>query len=114
MILRCTTALIGSGAFVCACAQTYDGTTAPIDTSDCRAITGQADIDGTMQQVVGRACLQSDGTWRLVQNPDGSVPWYPLAAYPYPDPWCSSSARARPSSSSTASTTSIGSIAFIR
>ncbi len=87
LILRCTTALIGSGAFVCACAQTYDGTTAPIDTSDCRAITGQADIDGTMQQVVGRACLQSDGTWRLVQNPDGSVPWYPLAAYPYPDPW---------------------------
>ncbi|KGV91162.1 hypothetical protein X897_3314 [Burkholderia pseudomallei ABCPW 30] len=87
LILRCTTALIGSGAFVYACAQTYDGTTAPIDTSDCRAITGQADIDGTMQQVVGRACLQSDGTWRLVQNPDGSVPWYPLAAYPYPDPW---------------------------
>ncbi|GAU06330.1 lipoprotein [Burkholderia stabilis] len=36
---------------------------------------------------MGRACLQSDGTWRIVQSDDGSVLWYPAAAYPYPDPW---------------------------
>jgi len=45
-----------------------------------------------MQQIVGRACLQSDGTWQFVQSPDGSVPVYPVAAYPvaaypYPAPW---------------------------
>ncbi|KVD81744.1 hypothetical protein WS62_24520 [Burkholderia sp. ABCPW 14] len=86
-LIRCGAALICAGLSASACAQTYDGSTAPIDTSDCLAVTGQADIDGAMQQVVGRACLQSDGTWRLVQNEDGSVLWYPVAAYPYPDPW---------------------------
>ncbi|MEN8513004.1 hypothetical protein [Burkholderia sp. RS02] len=55
--------------------------------TNCRAVVAQADIDGTEQQIVGRACLQSDGTWRIVQSDDGSVLWYPAAAYPYPDPW---------------------------
>jgi surface antigen len=40
-----------------------------------------------MQQIVGRACLQSDGTWQIMQGPDGSVLTYPIAQYPYPDPW---------------------------
>jgi surface antigen len=71
-------------------AQTYDdGPTAAYstDSTNCRAVVGQADIDGTPQQIVGRACLQADGTWQYVQDADGSVLWYPLAAYPYPDPW---------------------------
>ncbi|MEK2606470.1 hypothetical protein [Burkholderia arboris] len=55
--------------------------------TNCRAVVAQADIDGTAQQIVGRACLQSDGTWQIVQSADGSVVWYPVAAYPYDDPW---------------------------
>ena len=57
------------------------------DGTNCRAVVAQADIDGTAQQIVGRACLQSDGTWQIVQSADGSVLWYPVAAYPYDDPW---------------------------
>jgi surface antigen len=67
-----------------AVAQAYDdvdsGTT-------CRAVAGQAEIDGSMQQVVGRACLQSDGTWQIVEDTDGSTLVYPVAFYPYPDQW---------------------------
>ncbi|NTX25566.1 hypothetical protein HT746_00080 [Burkholderia pyrrocinia] len=66
-------------------AQMYDGV--PDYGTNCRAVVAQADIDGTEQQIVGRACLQSDGTWQIVQSPDGSVMWYPAAAYPYADPW---------------------------
>jgi len=68
-------------------AQTYYDSSVPAGNSNCRAVVGQVEIDGTMQQIVGRACLQSDGTWRIVQSPDGSVPWYSVVAYPYPDPW---------------------------
>lgn len=55
--------------------------------TNCRAVVAQADIDGTAQQIVGRACLQGDGTWQIVQSADGSVLWYPVAAYPYDDAW---------------------------
>ena len=55
--------------------------------TNCRAVVAHANIDGTEQQIVGRACLQRDGTWQIVQSDDGSVLWYPAAAYPYPDPW---------------------------
>jgi hypothetical protein len=45
-----------------ALAQTYDALPVPaditIDSTSCRAVGGQAEIDGTMQQIVGRACLQ--------------------------------------------------------
>ena len=70
-----------------ALAQTYYDSTVPADGTDCRVFSGQAEIDGTMQQIVGRACRQSDGTWQIVQSTDGSVPVYPVAAYPYPAPW---------------------------
>ncbi|KDB06236.1 hypothetical protein LIG30_0510 [Burkholderia sp. lig30] len=66
-------------------AQMYDDVSN--DDTNCRAVLGQAEIDDTPQQVVGRAYLQSDGTWQIMQSPDGSVLWYPLAAYPYPDRW---------------------------
>jgi surface antigen len=68
-------------------AQTYDDGTTSIDSTNCRAVVGRAEIDGTVQQIVGRACLQADGTWQIMQSTDGSMIWYPLAAYPYPDPW---------------------------
>jgi surface antigen len=72
-----------------ALAQAYDDSVAAdVDPgTNCRAVAGQAEIDGSMQQVVGRACLQSDGTWQIMQSPDGSVLMYPVAIYPYPDPW---------------------------
>jgi surface antigen len=86
-LLRFGTLLVCLGFAAPALAQTYDEQPVPSDSTNCRAVVGQTDIDGTMQQIVGRACLQSDGTWQIVQSPDGSVLWYPVAAYPYPDPW---------------------------
>jgi surface antigen len=86
-LLRFGTLLVCLGFTAPAHAQTYDDLTAPATSSNCRAIVGEAEIDGSMQQIAGRACLQSDGTWQIVQSSDGSVLWYPLAAYPYPDLW---------------------------
>jgi surface antigen len=55
---------------------------------DCRAIPEQAEIDGVNQPVAARACLQPDGTWQMIRDDeDSSVIVYPVAAYPYPDPW---------------------------
>lgn len=86
-LLRFGTLLVCLGSSASALAQMYDDLPVPAYSINCRAIVGQAEIDGTIQQIVGRACLQSDGTWQIVQSADGSVLWYPLAAYPYPDPW---------------------------
>jgi surface antigen len=80
--------LVCLGLSATACAQTYDDSTSQEPGIDCRAIVGNAEIDGTMQTIVGRACLQSDGTWQLMRDDyDGSVLVYPVASYPYPDPW---------------------------
>lgn len=86
-LLRFGTLLACLGFAVPALAQTSDDLPVPADSTNCRAVVGQADIDGTTQQIVGRACLQSDGTWQIVQGQDGSVLWYPVADYPYLDPW---------------------------
>lgn len=73
---------VSSAAF----AQGYDDSLAAV--GDCRAILEQADIDGVIQPVAARACLQPDGTWQIVRDDDdSSVIVYPAAAYPYPDPW---------------------------
>ena len=40
-------------------AQTYDDLAD--ETTNCRAVVARANIDGTEQQIVGRACLQDDG-----------------------------------------------------
>jgi surface antigen len=80
--------LVCLGLSATASAQTYDDSTSQEPGIDCRAIVGNAEIDGTMQTIVGRACLQSDGTWQLMRDDyDGSVLVYPVASYPYPDPW---------------------------
>jgi surface antigen len=53
----------------------------------CQTIAGQAEIDGTMQQITGLACQQPDGTWQIVQGDDNTVAVYPAPVYPYYDPW---------------------------
>lgn len=73
------------GCSAAVCAQTYDDLADA--STNCRAVVAQANIDGTEQQIVGRACLQDDGTWQFVQSPDGSVMWYPATDYPYADLW---------------------------
>ena len=73
------------------------------DDPNCRDYTGQAMIEGTSQPVVGRACQQPDGSWRVAEgtaaNPNQYVAVYPPPTYPvyYPgyyyadywpyDPW---------------------------
>ncbi|CAM2172614.1 Surface antigen [Paraburkholderia sacchari] len=86
-LIRFATLLACLGSSATALAQPYDELPVPVYSTRCRAIIGQAEIDGVAHQIVGRACQQSDGTWQFVQNPDGSVLWYPVDAYPYPDPW---------------------------
>ncbi|TDN61277.1 hypothetical protein [Paraburkholderia sp. BL10I2N1] len=86
-LLRLGTLLFCLGVSAPAFSQTYDDSDVSGNYGNCRAVVGQAEIDGTGQQVVGRACLQPDGTWQFVQSPDGNVMWYPVATYPYSDPW---------------------------
>src|SRR5258708_3318940 len=64
-------------------AQTYEGP--PIDTSTCRDVSGQAEIDGVMPPFTARACQQPYGTWVFVPGDDQSlaVPGY---AYSF-EPW---------------------------
>ena len=38
------------------------------DASVCRLVAGQAEIDGAVQQITGRACLQPDGSWQIVED----------------------------------------------
>ncbi|WP_133647724.1 hypothetical protein [Paraburkholderia flava] len=83
----CGVLLAGLGALTPAFAQTEVNVSSTLDAGNCRAVSGQAEIDGTTQQIVGRACQQSNGTWQIVQTDDGNVLWYPAGAYPYADPW---------------------------
>lgn len=59
----------------CAAAQTSPGPY--VDMSTCRDVTTQVEIDGAVQPVNGRACLQSDGSWVLVGT------YSDWAGYPY-------------------------------
>ncbi|NPT59196.1 hypothetical protein [Paraburkholderia elongata] len=56
------------------------------DTSTCRLVVGQAEIDGVMQQITGRACLQPDGSWQIVED-DGAVQVFGAAPAYYYDQW---------------------------
>lgn len=64
-------------------AQTYGGQ--PIDTSTCRDVSGQTEIDGIMQPYAGRACQQPDGTWVFVNGygPSWTMPDHTY----YYEPW---------------------------
>ncbi|MCW3477844.1 flagellar basal body L-ring protein FlgH [Limobrevibacterium gyesilva] len=68
--------------------------TTPPDNPACRDYTLQAIVHGEPQTIVGHACQQPDGTWRIVEAPQGqpaqSMMIYappPYAYYPYYDPW---------------------------
>jgi surface antigen len=86
---RFVTVLLACGG----CIATAAAQTAPLDpafasAATCRQITAQAQIDGRVQNVTGLACLQSDGTWQMVQDvyapPEYAPPGY---AYGWYDPW---------------------------
>jgi surface antigen len=86
-ILRLGTAL--AAGFLCAApvsAQTY---VEPPDTTKCRYISTQAEIDGVVRPIFGQACLQPDGSWQFV----GDGMWvaqdegYPYYYQPWPGYW---------------------------
>jgi hypothetical protein len=70
--------------------------TVAADDPNCRDYTALATIAGEQQQIVGRACRQPDGSWRIVEGtpeqPGQVILVYPPPspdwAYPYPSyPW---------------------------
>jgi hypothetical protein len=69
--------------------------TVATDDPNCRDYTALATIAGEQQQIVGRACRQPDGSWRIVEGtPEqpGQVilvypPPPPAYGYPYPYPY---------------------------
>ncbi|WP_223957404.1 hypothetical protein [Paraburkholderia sabiae] len=88
--------LPGFGATLCVCAGCAVPASPPVaaqeplnDQMTCRTVVGQAEIDGTMQQISGVACQQPDGTWQIQQGSDAAdaAVVYPIPAYPYYDPW---------------------------
>jgi hypothetical protein len=67
------------------------------DDPTCRDYSAQAIVDGRQQQIVGRACQQSDGSWRVAEGPPNAPtqfqtvywaqPYTHGMYYPYYDPW---------------------------
>jgi hypothetical protein len=47
------------------------------DNSDCRDYAVTATLNGTEQQVAGRACRQQDGSWRITEGPPAQPPGTP-------------------------------------
>ena len=63
-LLRFGTLLVCLGFAAPVPAQTYDESPVPVDSTNCRAVVGQAEIDGTMQQgafVAQRVVVEKDG-----------------------------------------------------
>jgi hypothetical protein len=66
-----------------------------LDDPNCRDYTAQVTIDGLPQTIVGRACQQTDGPWRIAEGPPGQPTQFdtvyapPSPSYPYYDhyPW---------------------------
>jgi hypothetical protein len=61
---------------------------------DCREFTAPVTVNGQSVEATGEACLQPDGTWKVVQNTPGIaepqvfvVPPPPEYYYAYPYPW---------------------------
>jgi hypothetical protein len=61
---------------------------------DCREFTAPVTVNGQPAEATGEACLQPDGSWRVVQNTPGVappqvfvVPPPPEYYYAYPYPW---------------------------
>lgn len=49
----------------------------------CHDYTGQATIDGKQEQVIGHACLQPDGSWKVAEGTAEQPNQY-VAVYPAP------------------------------
>ena len=98
--------LFGATALVLACSGCVEAPPPPVvitpvsstiagDDPNCREYTAVATIAGEQQQIVGRACRQADGSWRIVEGtpeqPGQVILIYPppTDAYPYPPdyPW---------------------------
>jgi surface antigen len=91
--LQFGTGLCSGVACLCLCAAcaapvaAQSDANAPLnDASTCRFVVGQAEIDGVMQQVSGRACLQPDGSWQVVEDDPAALALGPAPVYYY-DPW---------------------------
>jgi surface antigen len=87
------TGLCSGVACLCLCAgcaapvEAQSDANAPLsDASACRFVVGQAEIDGVMQQVSGRACLQPDGSWQIVEDDAAALALGPAPVYYY-DSW---------------------------
>lgn len=66
------------------CLAQSDAYASPDGTAPCRLVAGQTQIDGVMQQITGRACLQPDGTWQIVEDDGDALAYSPFYYY---DPW---------------------------
>ena len=54
---------------------------------NCCVYTAQATVNGVPQQIVGRACRQPDGTWRIVEGTPGQPEQYVAIYGPPPYTW---------------------------
>ncbi|WP_147426753.1 hypothetical protein [Trinickia fusca] len=70
-------AMLGICLLGCTTPAVAQPTYSTLDTSDCRSVNGQIDVDGVMQPVVGQACRQPDGNWVLVQVDESGI-LYPM------------------------------------
>lgn len=82
---RCSAVLLAGAAYAAsAFPLTLPEDGAATGTGECREIAGQASIDGQLQLIQGLACLQSDGTWQIVQGEYGAVATVPPSPDSYP------------------------------
>src|SRR5262245_39797280 len=68
----------------CTFVLTYPSTAAMAADDNCREFTSTANIGGQEQQVVGMACLQPDGTWRIVSGTASGIETGPPPIQPPP------------------------------
>jgi len=60
---------------------------------NCRKFTAQVRVGGQLQQAVGQACPQPDGSWQVTQNTPGlpeqvyTLPPQAIHLYPSPEPY---------------------------
>ena len=92
-LLRSGSRLAGVVACSCLCAasaacaaQGIADTDASSGDTPCRFVTGQAQIDGVMQPISGRACPQPDGSWQIVEGDPAPQALADAPIYYY-DPW---------------------------
>ena len=86
VVLACSACVVAPDPVV----STVAGEVAP-DDATCRDYHAQATVDGQPQDIVGRACRQSDGSWQVSEGPAGGPPQM-MIIYPPPppsfyDPW---------------------------